>query len=63
MDSLFNNRPTFFLINFQSSYISYINIHPEKKIVDLKTGFLRTSSVGYIEIKRTILSMIFFYII
>ena len=37
MGNLFNNGPTN-LINCQSSYISYINIHLEKKIVDLKTG-------------------------
>jgi hypothetical protein len=37
MGNLFNNGPTN-LINCQSSYISYINIHLEN-IVDLKTGF------------------------
>ena len=41
MGNFFNNRSKFFLINCQSSYISYIDIHLEKKIVDLKTGFLR----------------------
>jgi hypothetical protein len=40
MGNFFNNGPIFFLINCQSSYM-YINIHLEKKIVDLKTGFLR----------------------
>ena len=37
MGNLFNNGPNN-LIDCQSSYISYINIHPEQ-IVDLKTGF------------------------
>ena len=37
MGNLLNNEPTN-LINCQSSYISYINMHLEK-IVDLKTGF------------------------
>ena len=43
-----------FLINCQSSYISYINIHQENKNVDLKTGFLRFFSVGFTEVKRNI---------
>ena len=37
MGNLFNNGPNN-LINCQSSYISYINIHLEQN-VDLKTGF------------------------
>jgi hypothetical protein len=42
-----------FVINCQSSYISYINIHQET-IVDLKTGILRVFSVGFIEVKRNV---------
>ena len=37
MGNLFNSGPNN-LINWQSSYISYINIYLEQ-IVDLKTGF------------------------
>ena len=42
-----------FVINCQSSYISYINIHQET-IVDLKTGILRVFSVGFIEVKLNV---------
>jgi hypothetical protein len=39
--------------NCQSSYISYINIHIEKNI-DLKTGFLRILFWTFVEVKQTI---------
>ena len=56
MVNFFNNGRIFFLINCQSSYILYINIHLEIKIVDLKTGFLRIFLWRFIEVKRTITS-------
>ena len=40
MGNFFNNEPKILKINYQSSYISYINIHLEQN-VDLKTWFLR----------------------
>ena len=39
--------------NNGGSYISYINKHLEKKLVDLKTGFLRICLSRFIEVKRT----------
>ena len=54
MGNFLNNGPNFFLINCQSSYISYINIHLEKKNVGLKTGFLKKKIWRFIEVKRTI---------
>ena len=41
MDNFFNNGPKILKLYVKSLYISYINKHLEKKIVDLKTGFLR----------------------
>ena len=54
MGNFFLIMDQFLLINCLSSYISYINIHLEKKIVDLKTGFLRIVFWTFIEVKRTI---------
>ena len=42
MGNIFNNG---------GSYISYINKHLEKKLVDLKTGFLRIFLSRFIEVQ------------
>jgi hypothetical protein len=62
MGNFFNNGPTFLKLIIRVR-ISYINKHLEKKIVDLKTGFLRIFFWKFIEVKWTILNiMIYMYI-
>jgi hypothetical protein len=53
MGNFFNNGPTFLKLIVRVR-ISYINKHLEKKIVDLKTGFLRIFFWTFIEVKWTI---------
>ena len=55
MGNFFKNEPKILKLIVKSSYISYINMHLEKKLLIWKLDFLRIFFWRFIEVKRTIL--------